>query len=175
MSNMLEFPHMSRNLKIVFGVACIALFVLGYAFGRGYKTYEINLKEKQSQLTKVLEEKTIPSNIPTIVTAANRVNPKVNVGATKDKLGNYNLKIDTQAFYFTPYNIGKAPQQNTGFANIFVNGKNIGFAYSEIFNISTELLKNGTNTVTVTLNANDGSLWLTKDKKEVKTEVYLVK
>ncbi len=162
---------MSKKIYGVVGLLiALALLVIGYAAGRGYKTYEVNLQASKMEM----DHSTMPSmEHGHISVAQNRVNPKVKLTATADTMGGYNLNIATQYFYFTPQNAGKYPVQNTGHAHVFVNDVKIGRAYGQYYYVAPEFLKSGTNTITVILNANNHSDWIAKDGTEISSSVQV--
>jgi hypothetical protein len=157
---------MKKIIFISLFIGLICLFV-GYASGRGYKTYEVNIeKQKEAQAKQEMEnhmahemkmpekELTNPKYLPAKI---------ISLTPTKDMDGGYSLKIDTQYFRFTPEMVGKQVVPNTGHAHVFVNGVKVGRAYSPWFFIPASFFKSGTSTISVTLNANNHNVWWNKD------------
>lgn len=148
-----------KKIYVIVGLVCILSLFVGYAAGRGYKTYEINLEKK-------LSANSPQNNFNENIFGKENVNPNVyapkiiSLSARSTSVGGMNVKIETQNIRFNPEL--KDVVQNTGFANVFVNGKYVGRAYQNVYYISPEFLKSGTNTISVTLNANNGNVWWSK-------------
>ena len=79
--------------------------------------------------------------------------PSLAVDITKDTLGGWNLHIRASHFRFAPQNVNGPHRDGEGHAHVYVNGEKIARVYGPWFHIGS--LPSGTNTVTVTLNAND--------------------
>ena len=94
--------------------------------------------------------------------------PTVHFVLTKDALDGWNLHITTTNFTFTPEKENQAPVANEGHAHLYINGV-LTVVYSPWFHIDS--LPAGTDTVTVSLNANDHSIFTYKGIKvqEVQT------
>ena len=112
---------------------------------------------------------------PHIQVAEGRVSPEIELDAIKDSKGGYNLHIITKNFSFTPQDAGKAPVQNTGHAHVFVNGAKIARAYGEWFYVGADALATGLNVITVSLNANEHSMWVAKNGDEIEASVEVDK
>lgn len=100
--------------------------------------------------------------------------PAVEVVATPDSKDGYNLKINVTNFTFTPEKVGMTNEFNTGHAHIYINDEKLGRVYGEWFYLPSKYLKNGDNTVQITLNGNDHSDWLV-DGKHVESTVTVTK
>ena len=84
--------------------------------------------------------------------------PAVSLEAVPDAKDGYNLHVVTSNFKFTPEKVNEAPIANEGHAHIYVNGKKTRL-YGNWIQVSSAMLKDGENTIEVTLNANDHSEW----------------
>ena len=131
------------------------LFLSGYAVGRIVKTKEVQLEKVASEKQNIglypTKEKTTP-------VAKNRLNPEIVsllISETRDQ--NFNFKVGTKNFYFTPENFGGTISQNTGIVEVLINNKPFTNSYDQNFSIPHNMLTTGTNTVEVVLVANDGS------------------
>ncbi len=156
---------MKKIYIIIVVVLIISLFV-GYAAGRGYKTYEINLEKSNGKNisstgllasdpdSKVLDKELVDPNF-----YAPRI---LEVTATRDYQSGYNLKLRTSNFKFTPETLNAALEQNAGYAYVSVNGQNIGRVYSPIYHIPESFFNTGTNTISVVLKANNYKTWWSK-------------
>lgn len=101
--------------------------------------------------------------------------PTVKVMTSPDSMGGYNIQILTTNFKFTPEDAGKAVVPNTGHAHVFVNDEKIGRAYGDWYYIGKDKFKTGTNTISVSLNANEHSDWVLQDgETEVSAKVEVV-
>jgi len=151
-------------IVLIVAVLLVSLFV-GYAAGRGYKTYEVNLENKAVQrqssgfLASDPDSKVLDKELVSPYVYA----PKfVKVEALKDTQSGYNLKIETANFAFRPENFGKDLAQNTGYANVYVNNQKVGRAYGNWFHVPETFFQSGTNTISVTLNAHNYKTWWSK-------------
>jgi hypothetical protein len=148
-------------VKVGLVVVLITCLFLGYAAGRAYKTYEIKMQgmhvgqENSSQhSSEHLEKELVNPNVYA---------PKiVKLEATKDSVSGYNIKISTANFKFSPENVGKDVQQNQGHIHIYVNGNKVGRGYSNFYHIPGNFFTTATNTISVTLNANNHNIWWSK-------------
>ena len=82
--------------------------------------------------------------------------PTVSFNISKDPNDGWNLHIITTNFTFTPQNVNLAPVANEGHAHLYVDG-NLIVVYGPWFHIDD--LSAGTHTITVSLAANDHSLF----------------
>lgn len=93
--------------------------------------------------------------------------PKVSISITEDKKSGYNLRLTIDNFKFTPEKASLEDQTpNEGHAHLYINDKKIARIYGEWYHIDSNYLMKESNTVTVTLNANDHSDWV-KDGKHI--------
>ncbi len=159
---------MTRNTKVVLVFTLIIPLFLGYAAGRGYKTYEINLEKRTAQIDNKQVDQNKAQKSDMQDSAKELVSPYVyapkivSLVAEKDSMSGYNLKINTGSFRFAPELVGKQVTQNTGHAHVYVNNVKVGRVYSEWVNIPDSFFKTGTNTISVTLNANNHNVWWSK-------------
>ncbi len=79
-----------------------------------------------------------------------------------DAMDGYNIQILPTNFTFTPAAINRPVEENAGHAHVYVNGVKIARVYSTWFHLPGALLQSGDNLVTVSLNANDHSVWSTE-------------
>lgn len=170
---------MSKTKLIVYIVTFLTVLLalsFGYVAGRAYKTYEI-AKEDKMDHSDMEHGSMSGANMEHehISVAPGRLDPKIELVATKDTMSGYNLNIKTSAFYFTPQSAGLAPVQNTGHAHLYINGTKVGRVYGPWMYLADTLFKAGTNTVTVSLNANNHADWVAKDGKEIEATIEIVK
>lgn len=179
---MVKYPYMNRvkpDFKLILkilglSVLFISILLSGYAAGRGYKTYEINKEKKLEEIARNSNEKQNPKFATTNLFPGWKI-PKINLEINKDNSDGYNLKIRAISFWFTSQTLGNRPVPNTGYANIFINNKFVGRSYGEIQYLDNSLFKNGTNTITVVLAANDNSLWTTKEGTKIEASIDVFK
>lgn len=86
--------------------------------------------------------------------------PGVKMTLIPDSKDGYNLKLSVTNFTFTPEVAGGISVPNQGHAHLYINDVKVSRIYSEWFYVSSSLLKEGENTLMVTLNANDHSDWV---------------
>ncbi len=164
--------------KFIILVLIFLALTIGYAAGRGFKTYEVNLLEKNKLpvVKKVsvvnlqtLQKKTIP------VMSGWR-DPKVEVVSTPDSLGGATLNLKLTSFFFSPNDFGNPPKPNTGNAYALVNNVLVGRAFNNYFSIAPSTLETGINIIKVVLAANDGSLWIARSTgKEISATIEILK
>jgi len=165
---------MSKTKLIVSIVTFLTVLLalsFGYVAGRAYKTYEIAKEDKMNHS----DSASTSLEHEHISVAPGRLDPKIELVATKDTMSGYNLNIKTSAFYFTPQSAGLAPVQNTGHAHLYINGVKVSRVYGPWMYLADTLFKAGTNTVTVSLNANNHADWVAKDGKEIEATIEIVK
>jgi hypothetical protein len=168
----------NKKITLMFVVVGALCLFLGYASGRGYKTYEINMAEKRADEAKMQAEMKMDhmdmQHDHVEVFPGWRV-PKVELSGKNDSMGGFNLNIRAFSFWFTPEDIGGAPTPNRGHAHVYVNNVKIGRAYGPWYYISADKLKNGTNTVSVVLNANNHAEWTDKNGNNISASIQVVK
>lgn len=76
-----------------------------------------------------------------------------------DAMDGYNIQLLTGNFRFAPASINRAVEENAGHAHIYVNGQKISRVYGAWHHLPAAYLRPGANLVSVTLNANDHSVW----------------
>jgi len=86
--------------------------------------------------------------------------PTITLDVMKDAKDGYNVYIITEHFTFTPELANEEPVFNEGHAHLYINGIKIGRLYGAWTHIPSSLLVTGTNTIEVTLNANNHSDWI---------------
>lgn len=160
-------------------IGLIALF-LGYAGGRAYKTYEINLEKrvtlKNTNTSGVTNNTPDPSAGQKELVDPNVYAPRILKLETTKNPDELSLKITADRFKFSDNTNPEPVVQNAGYANIFVNGNYLGKSFTDTFQIDNAQLQNGTNTISVTLNANNGKTWWSKKGTlEARTNVEVVK
>ena len=79
--------------------------------------------------------------------------PKLEISVEPDPASGWNLNVQTENFSFAPENASMAHVQGEGHAHVYVNGAKIARLYGAWFHIPE--LPQGTNVISVTLNAND--------------------
>lgn len=87
--------------------------------------------------------------------------PTVSIEAERDAKDGYNLHVVTANFRFAPEHVNGEPLQNEGHAHLYVNGAKIARLYGSWFHLPGSALREGDNEISVTLNANDHSEWMT--------------
>jgi len=100
--------------------------------------------------------------------------PSVSLEALKDAEDGYNVRISVENFKLIPENVNGNPTPGEGHAHIFVNGTKIARLYGEWFHIGADKLESGSNTIEVTLNANDHSEWV-HDEEHIADTVTVTK
>ncbi len=78
--------------------------------------------------------------------------PTVQIVVHPDAIQGWNLEIQTTHFRFAPELINQANQPNTGHGHLYINGEKQGRIYGPWLYLAQ--LPPGTNTITVSLNAN---------------------
>lgn len=91
----------------------------------------------------------------TITLPAGPAAPTLNISVAKDKVGGWNLHIQTTNFRFAPDHASGPHRDGEGHAHLYVNGDKVARIYGPWFHIGS--LPKGRNELTVTLNANDHS------------------
>lgn len=83
--------------------------------------------------------------------------PSVSIVLHPDSMAGYNLEIKPVNFRFAPENVNGTVRPNEGHTHLLINGKKAARVYGNWFHIGPDMLAEGTNEITVTLNANDHS------------------
>jgi hypothetical protein len=158
-----------KKFYIITAIVFFLSLFFGYAAGRGYKTYEISRDKSLSGIAKTFQQTNASNSTENVSTQKELVDPTtyapkiLKLDAMKDSQNGYNLHITTSHFDFiSPEKLGKDLEQNTGYAYIYVNDQNVGRAYSEWSHIPENFFKPGTNTISVTLQANNYNTWWSK-------------
>lgn len=90
--------------------------------------------------------------------------PKLEMSVSSDPASGWNLNVRTENFRFAPESAGMAHVRGEGHAHVYVNGAKLARLYGAWLHIPE--LPQGTNVISVTLNANDhrqlsvGESWL---------------
>lgn len=79
--------------------------------------------------------------------------PSVALAVTADPVSGWNVHVTAENFRFAPELAGMANMPGSGHAHLYMNGKKIARLYGGWMHL--EALPEGTNRLTVTLNAND--------------------
>jgi len=83
--------------------------------------------------------------------------PDVSLNVEQDAMNGWNVHIVSENFTFTPEKVNQAPSANEGHAHIFVDGYKIARIYGNWFHLKP--LTPGVHEVSVSLNANNHSVW----------------
>lgn len=83
--------------------------------------------------------------------------PSVSIVLHPDSMAGYNLEIKPVNFGFAPENVNGTVRPNEGHTHLLINGKKAARVYGNWFHIGPDMLAEGANEITVTLNANDHS------------------
>lgn len=150
-------------LTVVIGV--LALF-LGYAGGRAYKTYEMKMADMHNQgdhkmmdSGHEMEHKHEDKELVDLNVYAPKI---IKLEAFKDSMSGYNIELATSNFKFSPEQVGGPVTQNAGHIHVYVNDVKVGRGYANWYHIPDSYFKTGTNTISVTLNANNHNVWWSK-------------
>jgi glycogen debranching enzyme len=82
--------------------------------------------------------------------------PTISVEVQKDTKNGYNVQVFTTNFRFSPQRVNSLEGgYSEGHAHVYVNDEKFMRLYSEHFHIDNKYLKEGNNTLRVTLNTND--------------------
>jgi len=96
----------------------------------------------------------IPTGIPI---------PTIDFTIVKDTLDGYDLHITTTNFTFTPQNINQAPIADQGHVHLYIDNTLV-VLLAPWYHIDSSALPSGKHTITVSLNANDHSLFTFQGK-----------
>lgn len=83
--------------------------------------------------------------------------PSVSIVLHPDSMSGYNLEIKPVNFRFAPENVNGTVRPNEGHTHLLINGKKAARVYGNWFHIGLDMLAEGANEITITLNANDHS------------------
>lgn len=89
--------------------------------------------------------------------------PTITLIAHRDSMSGFNIHVKTQNFTIAPDKAGTEPVQGEGHMHVFVNDVKVMRLYGEWAHLPKELFKDGENTISVTLNANNHSDWVVGD------------
>lgn len=101
---------------------------------------------------------------PTLI--ADQPYPTIKINAQKDIMDGYNLEIITENFEFAPQNVNKDNGSNEGHGHLHINGKKVSRVYGHYIHIPKSLLVQGSNSIVITLNANDHSQYVSLEEAQ---------
>ncbi|MEG3753352.1 hypothetical protein [Psychromonas arctica] len=130
----------------------------------------------QSLAQEAIEHSHLPIDVPSGIKS-----PKLSLKLTKDSIDGYNLTLITEHYLLIP-----PPENSTmaelmkvsidensnfveGHAHLYINGTKIQRVYGKTIHIPQRYLKNGINTVSVTLNNHGHMYWVAEHKKILAT------
>lgn len=157
---------MSKNFKEIYlplGVFLISIFAFVY----------LQYVEPSESVEKKIALKA--SHDPKIQTDIGKPEPKVKINLGPDKKSGVNIKVDFENFILTPQNVSEEDRPNEGHMHLYVNGFKVARVYSDWFHIDDSYLDVGENDITVTLNANDHSVWTKADGSLIQDTVKYIK
>lgn len=85
--------------------------------------------------------------------------PELDFEAEADDHGGWNVHIDADGFEFTPEEVNGEAVGGQGHAHIYVDDTKFARVYSEYYYLPAAAVPEGEHTVTITLNADDHSVW----------------
>jgi len=130
----------------------------------------------QSIAQEAIEHSHLPIDVPSDIKQ-----PKLSLKLTKDSIDGYNLTLITQHYLLIPppenssmaelmkVSIEKSSNFVEGHAHLYINGIKIQRIYGKTIHIPHRYLKNGINTISVTLNNHGHMYWVAKNKKILAT------
>lgn len=89
--------------------------------------------------------------------------PELDVEVYKDTTSGYNVHIITKNFEWKPEAVNTEPIDNQGHAHIYINDEKIARVYGDWFHIDDHHILDTSNTLRVTLNANNHAEWSIDD------------
>ena len=81
--------------------------------------------------------------------------PTVAIRAERDALSGWNIYLDVENFTFAPEMVNQPNVANVGHAHLYLNGVKVARLYGTAYHLAD--VREGQNTVTVSLNTNDHS------------------
>ncbi|MCI5051345.1 MAG: hypothetical protein MRY57_03480 [Candidatus Pacebacteria bacterium] len=85
--------------------------------------------------------------------------PSISANIFPDHKSGYNINLVTEHFEFTPELANMENVQNQGHAHIYVNNEKVARVYGSWYHLDNHYLVDGSNTIRISLNANDHSVW----------------
>jgi hypothetical protein len=113
---------------------------------------------------------TVPDGILASTTAPV---PTVSFTIAKDALDGWDLHVLTTNFTWTPQNINQAPIADQGHAHLYIDGV-LTVLLGPWYHIDGSVLPPGKHTITVSLNANDHSVFSARGKAVQETQTLVV-
>lgn len=92
--------------------------------------------------------------------------PSVRLDVAEDSAGGWNLHLVTERFRFTPQRSGEEARAGEGHAHLYLDGEKIARIYGPWYHLDGAAVPPGEHTLTVSLNANDHTVWAV-DGKEI--------
>ncbi|MDR3558380.1 MAG: hypothetical protein P4L61_02510 [Candidatus Pacebacteria bacterium] len=99
--------------------------------------------------------------------------PTVSFTIVKDALDGWDLHVTTANFTWTPQNINQAPIADEGHAHLYIDGA-LTVLLAPWYHVNSNVLPPGKHTVTVSLNANDHSVFSTDGQNIQETQTLVV-
>lgn len=167
-----------HKTKLILILPIIFSLFLGYAGGRAYKTYEVKMSEmhNEGKHENMANHSTMEHNDKELVDPTVYAPKILKLEAAKDTMSGYNIKLATSNFKFSPEEVGGPVTQNAGHIHVYVNDVKVGRGYSAWYHIPDSYFKTGTNTISVTLNANNHNVWWSKKGTlEARANIEIVK
>jgi len=110
---------------------------------------------------------------PGILASTTAPIPTVSFTIVKDTLDGWDLHVDTTNFTWTPQNINQAPVADQGHAHLYIDGV-LTVLLGPWYHINGDVLPPGRHTVTVSLNANDHSVFSADGRNIQETQTLVV-
>lgn len=90
--------------------------------------------------------------------------PSLDVDVEEDDHGGWNIHIEADGFEFTPEKVNGEAVGGQGHAHVYVDDTKFARVYSEYYHLPASAVGEGEHTVTITLNADDHSVWAVDGK-----------
>jgi hypothetical protein len=100
--------------------------------------------------------------------------PTVSFAIVKDALDGWDLHIDTTNFTWTPQLINQAPIADQGHAHLYIDGE-LTVLFGPWYHIDGSALPPGKHIITVSLNANDHSIFVADGHNIQSTQTLIVR
>ena len=99
--------------------------------------------------------------------------PTISFTIIKDTLDGWDLHVITTNFTWTPQNINQAPVADQGHAHLYIDGV-LTVLLGPWYHINSDVLPPGKHTITVSLNANDHSVFSAGGQPVQETQTLIV-
>ncbi|MER5417612.1 hypothetical protein [Streptomyces virginiae] len=96
--------------------------------------------------------------------------PTLTLKLSKDSGSGWNLHLITEDFVFAPEKTGSPAQAGEGHAHLYLDGKKVARVYGPWFHLPAETVSEGKHTLSVSLSANDHTVWAV-NKKAITAEI----